>query len=85
MTTNERIKIECQKLSDMLCAKNDAYGDAAVNPVGIFSSGTPGDLICVRIDDKLNRIKNNPEAFGEDVTLDLLGYLILLRIVRNPE
>jgi len=37
-------------------------------------------LIRVRIDDKLNRIRNQPEAFGEDVVLDLIGYLVLYRI-----
>jgi hypothetical protein len=35
----------------------------------------------VRIDDKLKRIKNNNLIIKEDTELDLIGYLILRRIL----
>ncbi len=70
------------KIGSMLVAKNAAYGDSALNPTGIFSKGDAEQLIRVRIDDKLNRIKNAPDAFGEDPIDDLLGYLVLLKIAR---
>jgi len=35
--------------------------------------------ICMRLDDKLSRIARGQVA-GEDVTLDLIGYLVLLRV-----
>jgi len=69
----------------MLVAKNAAYGDSALSPLGIFSRGRASDLIRVRIDDKLARIRNNPEAFGEDPVLDLIGYLVLFTLAVEDE
>jgi hypothetical protein len=50
--------------------------------VRIFSKADPEEQIRVRIDDKLSRLARGHDA-GEDVILDLLGYLILLRIARR--
>jgi len=36
----------------------------------------------VRLDDKLGRIARGKKA-GEDVTLDLIGYLVLLRVAEG--
>jgi len=82
VSTEQLIREECQRLSDMLVAKNRAYGDSALDPVGIFARGSAEELIRVRLDDKINRIRNNPEAFGEDPIRDMAGYLILLLIAR---
>ena len=51
--------------------------------MAIFARGEPEDLIRVRIDDKLNRIRNAPDAFGEDPVRDLIGYLVLFEIARD--
>lgn len=83
--TAQRIRAKCNELADMLVAKNNAYGDSALHPTGIFAHGCASDLIRVRIDDKLNRIKNHPEAFGEDPVWDMLGYLILLSLALEDE
>lgn len=72
---------ECYALRDMLHAKNAAYGNSALNPLRIFSKAPNEEQIRVRIDDKLSRLMRGSAA-GEDVELDLLGYLILLRIAR---
>ena len=85
MTTSDRIRAACNRLADMLVAKNEAYGDSALSPLAIFGRGKASDLIRVRIDDKLSRIKNAPEAFGEDPIRDLLGYLILLQLAIEDE
>ena len=79
-TTADRIREACDAVRDMLLAKNASYGDSALKPTGIFAKGSAEDLIRVRIDDKLSRIKNAPDAFGEDVIGDLIGYLILLKL-----
>lgn len=63
----------------MLIAKNRAYGNAALDPVRIFSRANPSEQIRVRLDDKLSRLARGSDA-GEDVILDLLGYLVLLRL-----
>ena len=83
--TAERIRAKCQEISDMLVSKNRAYGNSALEPVRVFAQGDPEDLIRVRLDDKLSRIRNNPSAFGEDPVLDLVGYLVLLLIAREEK
>lgn len=65
------------RVSGMLVAKNRAYGDSAANPVRIFSKCSPEEGVRVRLDDKLSRIARG-HAAGEDVLLDLCGYVALL-------
>lgn len=81
--TEAAIRAICTDLAAMLIAKNEAYGDSALRPLGIFAKGSAEELIRARIDDKLNRIRNRPDAFGEDAIDDLLGYLVLLKIARG--
>jgi hypothetical protein len=80
MTTEERIRSQCNKIAEMLVAKNRSYGDSALHPMAVFGPGDPIVSLGVRIDDKLSRIKNAPGAFGEDSLQDLIGYLVLLRL-----
>ncbi len=84
-TTADRIKAKCDQVAALLIEKNKSYGDSALHPVGIFGQGKASDLIRVRIDDKLSRIQNSPEAFGEDPVMDLLGYLVLLSLAIENE
>jgi hypothetical protein len=49
--------------------------------VRIFSKATPEEGLRIRIDDKLSRIARGQDA-GEDTELDLIGYLILKRVLR---
>lgn len=73
----------------LLLEKNTAYGDSALSPKRIFSSASPVEQLKVRIDDKLSRLANWPgqahAAIPEDTLLDLVGYLILLRIAQSRE
>lgn len=68
----------------MLVEKNAAYGDSALSPLRIFSKAEVTEQIRVRLDDKLSRLARGSSA-GEDVELDLIGYLVLLRIARKRE
>lgn len=70
-------------LFQLLTEKNRKYGDAALNPDRIFSKANAEEQLLVRIDDKLSRIKNQQNDEDEDVVQDLIGYLILLTIVRE--
>ena len=81
----DRIRAKCREIAGMLVAKNKAYGNSALEPVRIFGRGDAEALIRVRLDDKLSRIRNNPDAFGEDPILDLVGYLVLLLIAREDK
>jgi len=80
LQTQADIATVCNEIQTLLIQKNRAYGDSALNPVRIFSKADAAEQIKVRLDDKLSRMASSPNAFGEDVVLDLLGYLILLRI-----
>ena len=84
-TTADRIRRKCDQVAELLIAKNRAYGDSALKPIGIFSPGKASDMIRVRMDDKLSRIANNPEAFGEDPVMDLMGYLVLFSLAVEDE
>tara|TARA_R100000030_G_scaffold55450_1_gene41788 strand:- start:301 stop:873 length:573 start_codon:yes stop_codon:yes gene_type:complete len=68
-----------KSITDLLKEKNAAYGNTALNPLGIFSKLGAAEAIKARIDDKLARISNkglNDDT--EDTARDLVGYLLLL-------
>lgn len=81
ITTRELISAECDRIKELLLSKNASYGNSATEPIRLFSKASAEEGIRVRIDDKLSRIARGDDA-GEDTVLDLIGYLILLRIVR---
>lgn len=67
------------QVRDLLVFKNQKYGDSALRPLNCFSKLSPEEGINLRIDDKLKRIQN--QSTDEDAELDLVGYLILKRIL----
>jgi len=75
----DAISEECDALKVMLIEKSKAYGSSWRDPLRVFSRADPVEQLRVRIDDKLSRLMRGSAA-GEDVVLDLLGYLVLLRI-----
>lgn len=75
----------CLEVSDMLIKKNRSYGNSVADPVRIFSKMNPIDQINVRIDDKLSRLMHGKEYAGDDTEFDLVGYLILKRVLLNME
>lgn len=81
METKDLITEVSTEVTNLLLEKNAAYGDSALNPVGIFSKGDAVESLCARIDDKLMRIKSKGITDAtEDTVQDLIGYLILLKI-----
>lgn len=69
-------------MKDLLLEKNRRYGDSALKPENYFAEGKNDELIKVRIDDKINRIKNSKTLRKNDV-VDLTGYLILLMATKE--
>jgi len=65
----------------LLIHKNMRYGNSALAPIEVFAKGiTPRDRMAVRMDDKLNRMKNGlgtSGGDGEHPGIDLAGYLLL--------
>ena len=85
-TTEQLIEEMCESMKDLLIQKNRDYGDSATNPSNVFSSGSPVDSLCARIDDKLMRIQNKGiNDKTEDTVSDLIGYLILLKVALHKE
>ncbi len=83
MSIESQIKIAqvCDDIKALLIEKNAKYGDSALSPLRIMSQASPVEQILVRIDDKLNRIKQgNILEDDEDVVSDLIGYFVLLKI-----
>jgi len=77
----EEVHDVLQEIEDLLVAKNEKYGNSALEPLGVFSQLSAKQGLLVRIDDKLKRIKNGSlEKDDEDVVNDLIGYLVLLKI-----
>lgn len=69
---------------DLLLYKNKMYGDAALNPIGIFTAhikSVPANTasILIRLDDKLGRVKNAPTLRINDIS-DIIGYCTLLLV-----
>jgi hypothetical protein len=87
MATNapsgHKIISECLEVAEMLIKKNVSYGDSALNPMRLFAQSDSVEQLKVRIDDKLNRIKNSQGFAGDNDIDDLIGYLILLRIAQS--
>jgi len=76
---------ELSNIRDLLITKNKSYGNSALEPINIFSKQGSQEQIKVRIDDKLNRLKKGNGLFNEDTVLDLIGYLVLLRIAGDKQ
>ena len=86
MNTKDKLIKKCKQVADLLVQKNEAYGDSALNPVGIFSRLKATEAIKIRLDDKLKRIANvgvNDET--EDTLMDCAGYMMLLMIAIDNE
>jgi hypothetical protein len=74
------------EIREMLISKNLKYGNSALEPLGVFSKLSAKEGLLVRIDDKLKRIKNGTlDKDDEDVINDLIGYLVLLKILTLGE
>lgn len=86
MNFHQQVYQVLSEITEMLIAKNQKYGNSAIEPLGIFSDLSPEEGLKVRIDDKLKRIKNGSlDKDDEDVINDLIGYLVLMKILQNDQ
>lgn len=72
---------QCIDILKLLLEKNKKYGNSAFESTNIFSNQTAIEKVRGRIDSKLKRIKTSEEDDQEDTIADLIGYLIILRIL----
>ena len=86
MNFHEEVYKVLSEITELLISKNQKYGNSAIEPLGIFSDLSPEEGLKVRIDDKLKRIMNGSlEKDDEDVINDLIGYLVLLKILQKDQ
>lgn len=88
---NEReISEECTKLKNLLLTKNKMYGNSFFKTLDEYGEV----LICVRIEDKINRLKQiilkgekdkNTDEKLIDTLIDIAGYAILSKIYVSKE
>lgn len=78
-----RVDAVLRTIGDLLKSKNKAYGNSALDPVRTFSKADASAGIRLRIDDKLSRLQRGTDFEDEDTVLDLMGYLVLLRIAES--
>lgn len=87
MNTQDKIDMLSKNKADFLKKKNQKYGDSALNPLHIFPVNDPETVeICIRINDKLGRIKKCMEekrVLQKNDVVDLSGYIDLLMIKKD--
>ena len=79
-TMQNNITKTCDGLARLLVAKNQRYGNSALEPMRVFSRADPAEGILVRLDDKLSRIKHassDGKPLRKNDIADMTGYLIL--------
>jgi len=84
-TVSHRPCFSMDEIAQLLIDKNISYGDSALSPSRIFAQSDGVEQLKVRIDDKLNRVKNNQGYAGDNDIDDLIGYLILLKIAVDKD
>ena len=79
--TQQRIHEIMDAMKDLLLYKNQMYGDSAINPEKIFYKGDSTSSILVRLNDKIGRVKANPDDKPRiNDVCDIIGYCTLLLI-----
>lgn len=88
--SGDKIVDACDRLALFLLRKNVSYGNSALEYRSVFGSLTAREALYARINDKLQRIENNQTLDGAgslpnesflDAVDDLIGYLLLLKIL----
>jgi hypothetical protein len=82
-TVQREIADVCDALKEFLIAKNDQYGNSAIDPVRIFSKASTEEQLRVRIDDKISRLVRGNDSLeaDDDIVDDLIGYFVLWKVV----
>ena len=79
---NQTVDDCLNEVKQRLITKHETYGNIE-DFTTVFSKSTAIDRLQISVDDKLNRIRNQQNDEDEDVEMDLIGYLVLLRIAKK--
>ncbi len=79
--TQRKIHEIMEAMKDLLLYKNQKYGDSAIKPEKIFYKGDATNSILIRLNDKIGRVKANPDDKPRiNDICDIIGYCTLLLI-----
>ena len=84
-TVQERIRAKCVGIAERLMDMDKNELAAELNPARVFCRGRASDLLRVRIDAVLARIKNSRKLALEEEIKDLICGLILLLLAIEDE
>lgn len=84
-TFEQNVRRVLNRAGDELVAKNEAYGNSALDPVRIFSKADRMEQLNIRLDDKISRVARGHEYPGDDTLKDIVGYATLILIARESE
>jgi len=77
----QRLDAALFDLSQLLTERHKHHGNAVFEPQAVFSTASAQERICIMLDYKLSRYQQGTtELKGENLN-DLIGYLILLKIM----
>ena len=82
---DQKVRTVLDDMVTLLVEKNTAYGNSALNPVRIFSKADTTEQLYVRLDDKINRVKQGHEYPGDDTIRDIIGYCTLILVAREGD
>ena len=86
-TFPEKVTNLLNRIGDLLISKNQQYGDSVNNPIRLFSKLDSQAGVRVRIDDKLSRLARGNDSIESDMDIvdDLIGYLVMLKMIMEDE
>jgi len=75
------------RIGELLISKNEQYGDSVNKPLRLFSKLDSQAGVRVRIDDKLSRLARGNDSIESDMDIvdDLIGYLVMLKMIMEDE
>ena len=85
LTFEQKVRTVLGEMAYLLVEKNAAYGNSALDPVRIFSKADTLEQLYVRLDDKINRVKQGHAYPGDDTIRDIIGYCTLILIAREGD
>ena len=82
-TTANDICCVIEQVKLYLLEKNRQKENSPAKSIGIFSKTDNSEQLLIRIDDTLNQIAQRQALDNQGLILDLIGYLIMLVVLRT--
>jgi|TARA_B100000809_G_scaffold6296_1_gene6391 hypothetical protein len=81
MSFEDKLTQALKQVHAILMERHENHGDSVFAPVKLFSTISPRERLMVMLDTKLSRYQHGARELSEENLNDLIGYLILLKIM----